>query len=284
MVPAAGWARYEHVAHYSMANALRMRRLIARWVGWVTQEDRRPWCVVSHWLDPHDPYDAPKVCRGLYSGGYLGPLRDAAPLKHETLARQAAQLTKADLAYAHGRYDEEIHYVDRTLAALVADLRGKGQWENTCLILTADHGEAFGERGHWGHGYPPYDDQTAVPFLVRLPGGKYGGTRTDALVGGIDVLPTLLAQAGVRMPRDLPGVDAVSLLKDPRPSRTLRQHHIPLDWQDEEHTTYVLTARFEGVVCGHSHTVEELPLAPDEVTPQAGDPTVLADLRDLGYL
>ncbi len=123
-----------------------------------------------------------------------------------------------------------------------------------------------------------------MPFLVRLPGGKHGGTHTNALVAGIDVLPTLLAQVGIPLPEDLPGIDAVSLLHDPHPNRVLHQHHIAVDWQDEEHVTYRLTHRSRGILCGIEHTVEELPLVPDEAAPQVGDPSIFADLRDLGYL
>ncbi len=86
------------------------------------------------------------------------------------------------------------------------------------------------------------------------------------------------------MPAELPGVDAVSLLDDPRPGRTIEQHHVGLDWQNKRAREYRLTSHVRAVVCGRRQELTELPIAPDQAAPRRGDAQVLADLRDLGYL
>ncbi len=249
---------------------------------WLTDGVEEPWFLYWHIYDPHSVYEAPSTFRDMFGEGYSGPLRKR-PLGPHSLSERSSY-TSGEMSYITGRYDGEIRYVDHILGQLVQDLREAGQWQNTCLILTADHGESFGENGRWGHRGPLPCEQTQVPFLVRLPGGKRGGTRSDALVGGIDVLPTLLAQAGLPVPDDLPGVNTVTLLENPRPERTLVQHHLIVEWQDEGDVKYRIVGHTRGLLCGRRLTVEELPVSPDEAAPQTGEARALAGLRDLGYL
>ncbi|MFO8006729.1 MAG: sulfatase [Candidatus Brocadiia bacterium] len=259
----------------------RADELVARALAFTRSGSGEPWFVACHLFDPHSPYDPPSAT----SAHWLVPAAPRLPadnLGPKTI-KPLRPISGDERRHIVARHDAEIRYLDRELRLLVDSLRWDDQWDNTCLILTADHGERFGDEG-WGHGGKPTDAVTAVPFLVRLPGGRLGGTRTDALVGGIDVLPTLLTQAGVPVPEDLPGVNAVSLLNDPRPGRVLEQHVVGIDWQDEGKTTYALRNRHRGRLCGTTHSIEEVPVTPADAAPQAGDESVLADLRDLGYL
>ncbi len=91
-------------------------------------------------------------------------------------------------------YDQEIRFTDQQIARLVDDLRKRGLWDRTVVIVTGDHGEGFGEHGIMLHGYDLYAAQTKVPLIVRVPGLAPRRVRTAA--GHIDVLPTLANLAG----------------------------------------------------------------------------------------
>jgi arylsulfatase A-like enzyme len=67
--------------------------------------------------------------------------------------------------------------------------------DRTALVLTSDHGEAFGEGGRWEHN-DILECQVRVPLLVR-PAGGVEGRRSELPVSGVDVAPTLLALAGL---------------------------------------------------------------------------------------
>lgn len=94
------------------------------------------------------------------------------------------------------RYDHEIRYVDTWLAYLFDVLSRRADWDRTVVVVTSDHGEAFGEHGYRYHGFGLHEHQLRVPLIVRLPGVE--PRRVDAPVGLIDLAPTLLDLAGVR--------------------------------------------------------------------------------------
>jgi choline-sulfatase len=77
--------------------------------------------------------------------------------------------------------------------------------------VTADHGEEFMEHGGFWHGTTLYDEQVGVPLLLKLPGNRQGGSTVGHWVESIDVMPTLLEQAGVKTPA---GVQGKSLFAD----------------------------------------------------------------------
>jgi arylsulfatase A-like enzyme len=108
------------------------------------------------------------------------------------------------------RYDKYVRAVDDALERVFVDLEQRDQLSRTALFLLADHGEAFGEHRHQGHGTSLYDEQTLVPFVLCLPGGK--GQRFDEPVAAIDATATLAAMTGAPT-RDLDGVNVLPLIQ-----------------------------------------------------------------------
>lgn len=97
------------------------------------------------------------------------------------------------------QYDNEIRYTDLHLGRVLDALRQKGLWERTLLIVTADHGEGFGEHGippDRRHGYHLYANQTRVPLLIRVPG--LPPRVVGAPAGHVDLWPTVLHLLGGR--------------------------------------------------------------------------------------
>lgn len=93
-------------------------------------------------------------------------------------------------------YDREIRYTDDRVQALVESLRVAGLLENTLLVVTSDHGEAFLEHGFVAHGANVHREVVNVPLLVRGPGVP-GGRRLKNPVPMVDLMPTLLDLMGV---------------------------------------------------------------------------------------
>lgn len=92
------------------------------------------------------------------------------------------------------RYDGEIRFTDYHLGRLIDELKAKGIYDRTVVVVTGDHGEGFDEHGVTKHGYHLYAAQTKVPLLIRVPGLTPQHARTPA--GHIDILPTLVNLAG----------------------------------------------------------------------------------------
>jgi arylsulfatase A-like enzyme len=84
----------------------------------------------------------------------------------------------AVLRHCVSQYDGELRYVDDQLALIFDELRRRGRYDNALIVLTADHGEMFGEHGRLGHSGRPYHTVLWVPLIVRYPGGPGAGSRS----------------------------------------------------------------------------------------------------------
>jgi arylsulfatase A-like enzyme/4-amino-4-deoxy-L-arabinose transferase-like glycosyltransferase len=115
----------------------------------------------------------------------------------------------ADLDAIRASYDERIRLADAAVARLREALEARGQWHDTLFITTADHGEAFYEHGLARHDYVPFDEVMRVPLVVSWPAffGDGGGRVVDELAWHLDLLPTILALAGIQPPVGLRGRD-----------------------------------------------------------------------------
>lgn len=107
------------------------------------------------------------------------------------------------------RYDSEIAAADAGLATIVAKFRAKRP--GAIVIVSADHGEAFGEHGARYHGTTVYEEQVRVPLVVSAP-GLVARRRVERPVQLVDVMPTLLSAYGIPRPPRVRGRDLGELL------------------------------------------------------------------------
>ncbi|MBL8863101.1 MAG: sulfatase-like hydrolase/transferase [Planctomycetes bacterium] len=119
-----------------------------------------------------------------------------------------------DLAEIRARYRLEVESVDRAIGDLIALLERNGQYDRTCIVLVAPHGESLGEHGEIGHGAALGDQLLRVPLVIKPPlndesRARLAGRRLD-VVRLIDVVPTLLEMLDER---PLQRAEGLSLLQ-----------------------------------------------------------------------
>ena len=126
---------------------------------------------------------------------------------------QYVHLNNAPLDESIRRYGEAIHSLDREIGRLLASLRSMNLADNTIVIYTSDNGYQWGEHElidkRWA-----YETSIRVPLVVRLPENRYGATINSSLVANLDIAPTLLDAAGVRVPEYMEGGSLLRLLSD----------------------------------------------------------------------
>ncbi len=161
---------------------------------WLRRHGRSRWFLMVHYMDPHDPYFAHP-----YDGTAVARVETPRPSPEET--------TRMKELYAG-----EVRHMDEHVGRLLQWMDDEGLMENTAVVITADHGEEFGEHGGWWHGNRLYDEQIHVPLVVKYPDGL-GPTPavTSDLVRSIDVAPTLVELAGADQG---PRWQGVSLLRE----------------------------------------------------------------------
>ena len=96
---------------------------------------------------------------------------------------------------ARDLYDNEVHYTDAWLAKLLDFAKEKPWWKDTVLVVTADHGEGFGERGQFRHAYELWESLVKVPLMFCIPGVP--PKRIDERRGHIDLAPTIADLMGL---------------------------------------------------------------------------------------
>lgn len=95
-------------------------------------------------------------------------------------------------------YASRVRKLDECFGAFIGDLKAKNLYDNSVVILTADHGDALGEEGRWGHAYTIYPEVLQVPLIVHVPTSAQSrfDSRPSALAFTTDITPTLYALLG----------------------------------------------------------------------------------------
>ena len=162
---------------------------------WSEQDDAAPRFVWVHLFDPHAPYRAPEP----YGSAFSDP------------ARRGRHDRRMDA------YDGEILYADAQLGRLVDAFARAAGSRGLFTIVTADHGEAFGEHGMFGHNHTVFEEEVRVPLVLHWRGVLAPGVRVASAAHLVDVLPTVAAATGLDLARSrgvLAGIDLLAVVAD----------------------------------------------------------------------
>ncbi|MEM2926655.1 MAG: sulfatase [Candidatus Bathyarchaeia archaeon] len=144
-------------------------------------------------FDPHEPWDPPKRFDVYTDKGYSGK-RLILPMGGK--ARDWA--SEDEIRYIQGLYAGEVSFVDHCLGFLFEELKALGYYEDSIIVLLADHGHPLADHGKFLKGTDRlYNELLKVPFMIRLPGGERA-RRTKALIQFPDLLPTILEALGLK--------------------------------------------------------------------------------------
>lgn len=97
-------------------------------------------------------------------------------------------------------YDAEMRSADDRIGTIIHRLKEENRYRESLIIITADHGEMFGEHGHPNltgaymaeHSGPPFQELIHVPLIIKLPRNMFAGTTVTQPVRHLDVVPTML--------------------------------------------------------------------------------------------
>src|SRR3990172_441943 len=96
-------------------------------------------------------------------------------------------------------YDNAIRWTDGVIEFVLGSLAELGYLDETLVVVTSDHGEAFGERGFEGHARKVYREETEIPWLIFFPFRLQSGLVVETRTRNVDVWPTVLALLGLEM-------------------------------------------------------------------------------------
>jgi arylsulfatase A-like enzyme len=165
---------------------------------------RRPFFLFLNYMDAHRPYLAPGRFATMFPGRDANfGARQFDGLLADVLSGKRS-ITPAERNHIVSQYDGSLAWLDDQLGALFSRLKQLGLYENTLLIVTSDHGEAFGDKDLLEHGSSVYQDQVGVPLIIRYP-RQTTARVVDARTSGVDILPTVLDVLALPCPNGVQG-------------------------------------------------------------------------------
>ncbi|NIM06164.1 MAG: sulfatase-like hydrolase/transferase [Armatimonadetes bacterium] len=184
-------------------------------LSWLEKHPRRPFFIYMHYMDPHSPYTPPEEFRAKFVPQDYRPPRKIISRARcrdlKRLMRVGFEFREEDQAFIKALYDAEIASADRHIGRMLERLRQMDLYDDTVILLLADHGEEFWDHGDLEHGRTLYDEIIRVPLLLKLPASAgRKGERVSDIVELLDVHPTLMELTGLP---PTPGIRGKSLLE-----------------------------------------------------------------------
>jgi len=153
-----------------------------------------------HFLEAHEGRLEASAMRGEYPVAGQG-----AGCDYRAVSERDARLGRA-------YYHSMVRLIDAQFGRILRALDDLGLADDTLIVFTSDHGELLGDHGLWMKGPFHYEQLVRVPAIWRWPRGIGGGEASSSLFSLADITPTCLAAAGLDIPDDMDGVDALPLL------------------------------------------------------------------------
>ncbi len=211
----------------------------------------KPWFLHLGYYRPHPPFIAPAPYNTMYDPADMpAPVRaprweeesEQHPLLRHYLRAigqasffrggqgAGAGLDEASIRQMRASYCGLMTEIDEALGRVFAHLEQTGQWDDTTIIFTSDHGEQLGD--HWLLGKLGYFDQSfRIPLVIKGAGAQ-AGLIDDTLTESVDVMPTILDLLGGEVPRACDGRSLLPVLAGEKPADWRDLHHYEYDFRD----------------------------------------------------
>jgi len=205
---------------------------------WLEKNHGNPFFLFIHYVDTHNPYLPPPPYNeyfGMVDKRIIRKHNPKGELNYITAEGSiACAVTTGDPQFAPekellvSQYDGEIRYLDHCLGLLFEKLKTLNIYENTLIIITSDHGEAFGEHALLFHDRVLYEEVLRVPLIIKYPYSSRRGV-IEKQVSLVDLFPTILSLLNYPIP---PGIDGEPIEDSNHP--IIAENHIRSAFQDTE--------------------------------------------------
>lgn len=216
---------------------------------------KKPWFLHLGYYRPHPPFIAPAPYHDMYDPADMpAPVRAASPeaeaSQHPLLrfyvegieqggfyrggSGRAADLSEDEIRLTRAAYYGMLTEIDDQLGRVFAYLKESGQWDDTLIVFTSDHGEQLGDHHLLGKvGY--FDESFHIPLIVRDPAAAADATRgslSNHFTGSIDTMPTILDWLGADIPRTVDGRSVLPFCHDQQPADWRTEIQYEYDFRD----------------------------------------------------
>ncbi len=208
--PARGFgvAWNEYVNHIEKSMGLKGLDVYEKGIKFITPKKDQPWFLYLGTIDTHVTWRAKQPWLDKYDPGYKGKYADS--FGDDGSGGVPKGLSESEMNHVRALYDSNVSYQDELLGKLIAQLEQWGIWNETMLIITADHGDEQWEDGRVGHGGSQKETLVHVPLLIHYP-PMFPAAKIKSGTEGIDIVPTLAEALGQPADANWQGMSLVGL-------------------------------------------------------------------------
>lgn len=141
------------------------KQITQRAIDWMEKADQKRFLWL-HYMDTHHPYLSPQRVQQQF--GHVIPEKRIKQLSQKT-RNAPEEITDEDASEMKYIYDCAVRYVDEQIGRVFEYLRDVGEFQNSLIVVTGDHGEGLGEFGKYGHADELWDSLITVPLIIRHP-------------------------------------------------------------------------------------------------------------------
>jgi arylsulfatase A-like enzyme len=205
-----GWNYYRNY----LDEKRRAEHLFKEAAEWIENNKNRRFFAYIHTIDPHAPYTPPQEFLKLYdSKPYDGPIQpEKTHLQIDSIMKGKMRINERDAERLIALYNGEISYHDKCLGIFIQKLEEMNILKDTIIIVTADHGEEFGEHHGWGHGHSIYQELVHVPLVIYWKGVTPKGLRVSSNYDHSVIFPTIFDALGLETLDYLEGVSILPII------------------------------------------------------------------------
>ena len=178
----------------------------------IKKHNGKKFFLYMHYSDLHTPYSPPEPFDGMFDPGYAGGsiFDDWDNKKKEIIFGN--NLQKEEVRHAIAQYDGLIKFIDAQIGRIISCLESLSLKDKTLIVITADHGEGFGEHGlYFQHTLCLYEEGIRIPLIIRSPALK-SPKKIESQVSSIDIMPTILDILGIPLIEKVDGKSMVSAI------------------------------------------------------------------------
>jgi arylsulfatase A-like enzyme len=176
---------------------------------------QKPFFIWTHLMDIHFPYNQTQRSRTYYANSPLNntDIIDIIQKSEDLGTFPNVSISEEEISYLKDMYDESLIEADSYIGNIVEILKKTGIYDNTLIIISADHGEGFGEHGIFFHGGKPYNVLDHVPLIIKFPKNMYAGKTVEQVVRHVDIAPKIFDLLGLRSDMKMQGVSLIPAIE-----------------------------------------------------------------------
>lgn len=212
--------------------------------GWLKKNKNKHFFAYIHSTDTHAPYWVNSDYKRKF---FKGNEEDKYKVSEKWRILQN-KIGRDNIGDVIDVYDDAINSSDINFGKLIKKLKELNLYDNTIIIVMADHGEGLLDHNNAHHGRSSFEEEIHVPLIIRYTGIFEGGVKLPDLVSSMDIMPSIVGLCGITSSAKFDGRSFIPIIRK-SPGEKFRVHREYVFTEKDGSFTSIRTNRFKLTIC-----------------------------------